>query len=280
MPDEPANDQQPVAAGTPEEPADSGAAFSGRFPDVADVLRTEDMPPVEEVTAEEAAPVEEADSDTGDADDTADESDEEAPEEGADQDKPGDRSRPGATQRLRQRLEQVQTEAQQHKSRLDTLERTQLEAEAEILKSYGADNEWALLYAKRMDPNQTLSYDEEERYRQMVMANRLAASKILKAAESLGVAITTPPDETDIAAVQQEIISAAKAQATEEWKDERAKLVADNQSMATKLASRAPDPGTGGRSAAYVRKSDDQFDPHALSSDNLRRALSDLNDSR
>lgn len=254
---EPSDDERTSETPIVESPVSAESAPT-ELPDLADVFRAQ----ARAEKPEEAAPASEEQDDEDE--DESDGSEEEAPEgETAPEPAPtAEQRRPNRLQRTRAELERTKAEAEQHRRELDELRTTVAHSQHAALASLGTEEEWGSLFNKRMDPNQVLTYAEEERYQALHRARTEAATwrdlsrnsvnATLKfEAEKHGVTLDVPNfAAVDPAEVVQKLVTATEARVREESKDEIARLQADNQSLLSKLGGQKKDPGVGGRSAA------------------------------
>lgn len=274
MPD--SSDIERDASVTATDSSDSAgtAPAAEQLPDLADALRAAQDGKLPE--RQDAS----NDDDEDDEDDGEEAAPEQSPEEGSKPDvtPPADESQPRLTraERRRQEIQQAKDEAAAARQQYETLQAELGKHRQELMQSLGSEQEWNYLVNKRLDPTQTLSYDEEERYQSLhqsrskgaidrALWRRAVNYELIQAAAGKGVKLDAPnvPDlEVEPATVVDQLFATARAQAEEGWKDDKARLEADNQSLRTKLAGKSRDPGTGGRSAAG------RTDTPSLSDDN------------
>lgn len=266
----PENESDPQGT-TPDAPSvassDSPPGNSDELPDLATALRQA----AQERSAGEARDV--AGSDEPDDDEDAEESDPASEEESAgekpdetreDADRASPRDRPTQTQRLKKRLSELETEANQHKERATRYEQAEQQRQQTVMQLLGSDDEYRALMQKRLDPNAVLSYDEESRYGQLHAERQNAALYFgqaqhgLRIANERGVKATAEkygltadellPLAADAGQLLDKAISATEARVRREMQDEIDRLTADRDSLLLKRGARAQDPGAGGRS--------------------------------
>jgi hypothetical protein len=266
---QPQSDDERNSEAAAIESSEPVGSASDELPDLADALRAaqQDKQPVSQDASND---------DDGD-DDDADESDapEQSPDEGSKPDAapPAEPSRLSRSERRRQELEQARTEAKQAR---EDAERTKAEvsrAQTEVLQLLNAVPEWQALVQKKLDPNQVLGYDEEERYQALHTEMVRGGYMMLHAEQKVRVAnesgLLEAAKEFDLPkseilqhaanpyALAKSIVSATEARVRKETQDEILKLTADRDSLLLKRGARSPDPGTGGR---YVAGRPDELD--------------------
>ncbi len=246
------------------EPSDQSEPSIAELPDLADALRAQ---------AQDAQPQDDdgeaLDDDGADADDTP-ASDDEAPADGeaakdADSAKP---ARPNQARRLKQRVAELETEVQKHKSRAEQLLQDGSIRAAEVQSRLGSDDEYRALITKRLDVDQMLTYEEESRYAQLTNERKNAAlyyqqalsgikvgneARVREVASKHGLdADALVPLAADAGALLTTAISATEARVRKEMSDEIDRLTADRDSARLRLAGKSPDPGMGGRSGSHA----------------------------
>ncbi len=254
--------EETAQSATPVVESDQPTSSETELPDMATALR--------ERAAQEAQPQD----DDGDAldDDSADDdtaSDEEPSSEDeaakdADSAKP---ARPNQARRLKQRVTDLESETQQHKERADRYEQESQNRQAEVMRLLGSDQEYSALIQKRLDPDQVLGWDEEQRYVQLTNERKSAALYYQQAQQGIRVgnearvreiaskhglnADELVPLAADAGALLTTVISATEARVRKEMTDELERTKADRDSARLRLAGKSPDPGMGGRSGSH-----------------------------